>query len=141
MYLARALGNTWGVTKDVFTWTTNDLCGVNRDIIEHSLNVDSSFRKGSRDFGKCHFICPHGWPFGAIANHWSLCIFPICKVVATEVLMKTIYPGLHLIMQFMYPAKSFCIGVHTLASESPYKNTESNNSIGCQLMKVYLNVL
>jgi hypothetical protein len=30
--------------KDVFAWTTNDLCGVNRDIIEHSLNVDSSFR-------------------------------------------------------------------------------------------------
>jgi hypothetical protein len=30
--------------KDVFTWTTNDLCGVNRDVIEHSLNVDPSFR-------------------------------------------------------------------------------------------------
>jgi hypothetical protein len=30
--------------KDIFAWTTNDLCGVNRDIIEHPLNVDSSFR-------------------------------------------------------------------------------------------------
>jgi hypothetical protein len=30
--------------KDVFAWTTNDLCGVNRDIIEHLLNVDPSFR-------------------------------------------------------------------------------------------------
>jgi hypothetical protein len=30
--------------KDVFAWTTNDLCGFNRDIIEHSLNVDSPFR-------------------------------------------------------------------------------------------------
>jgi hypothetical protein len=30
--------------KDVFAWIDNDLCGVNRDIIEHSLNVDSSFR-------------------------------------------------------------------------------------------------
>jgi hypothetical protein len=30
--------------KDVFAWTTNDLCGVNRDVIEHSLNVDPSFR-------------------------------------------------------------------------------------------------
>jgi hypothetical protein len=29
--------------KYVFAWTTNDLCGVNRDIIEHSLNVDPSF--------------------------------------------------------------------------------------------------
>jgi hypothetical protein len=30
--------------KDVFAWITNNLYGVNRDIIEHSLNVDSSFR-------------------------------------------------------------------------------------------------
>jgi hypothetical protein len=30
--------------KDVFSWSANDLCGVNRDIIEHSLNVDPSFR-------------------------------------------------------------------------------------------------
>jgi hypothetical protein len=30
--------------KDVFAWIANDLCGVNRDVIEHSLNVDSSFR-------------------------------------------------------------------------------------------------
>jgi hypothetical protein len=30
--------------KDVFAWTANDLCGVNRDVIEHSLNVDLSFR-------------------------------------------------------------------------------------------------
>jgi hypothetical protein len=29
--------------KDVFAWTANDLCGVNRDVIEHSLNVDPSF--------------------------------------------------------------------------------------------------
>jgi hypothetical protein len=30
--------------KDVFVWLANDLCGVNRDVIEHSLNVDPSFR-------------------------------------------------------------------------------------------------
>jgi ribonuclease HI len=30
--------------KDVFAWITNDLCGVNRDVIEHSLNVDPSFK-------------------------------------------------------------------------------------------------
>jgi hypothetical protein len=30
--------------KDVFAWTTNEFCGVNREIIEHSLNVDPSFR-------------------------------------------------------------------------------------------------
>jgi hypothetical protein len=30
--------------KDVFAWIANDLCGVNRDVIEHSLNVNPSFR-------------------------------------------------------------------------------------------------
>jgi hypothetical protein len=30
--------------KDVFSWTAKDLCGVNIDVIEHSLNVDPSFR-------------------------------------------------------------------------------------------------
>jgi hypothetical protein len=31
--------------KDVFAWTANDLYGVNRDIIEHSLNVDLSLHQ------------------------------------------------------------------------------------------------
>jgi hypothetical protein len=30
--------------KDVFAWSSNDLCGVNRDIIEHSLIVDLIIR-------------------------------------------------------------------------------------------------
>jgi hypothetical protein len=30
--------------KDVFAWSANDLCGVNKDVIKHSLNVDPSFR-------------------------------------------------------------------------------------------------
>jgi hypothetical protein len=30
--------------KDVFAWLANDLCGVYRDVIEHSLNVDSAIR-------------------------------------------------------------------------------------------------
>jgi hypothetical protein len=30
--------------KDVFAWIANDLCGVNRDVIEHSLNVVPAFR-------------------------------------------------------------------------------------------------
>jgi hypothetical protein len=30
--------------KHVFAWSANDLCGVNRDVIEHSLNVDPSLR-------------------------------------------------------------------------------------------------
>jgi hypothetical protein len=32
------------INKDVFAWTANDHYGVNRDVIEHSLNVDPSFR-------------------------------------------------------------------------------------------------
>jgi hypothetical protein len=30
--------------KDIFAWSANDLCGVNRDVIEHSLNVDPAIR-------------------------------------------------------------------------------------------------
>jgi hypothetical protein len=30
--------------KDVFAWSANDQCGVNRGVIEHSLNVDPSIR-------------------------------------------------------------------------------------------------
>jgi hypothetical protein len=38
--------------KDVFAWTANDLCGVNRDVNEHSLNVDPSFRPRKQRFQK-----------------------------------------------------------------------------------------
>jgi hypothetical protein len=30
--------------KDVFAWSANDFCGVDRSIIEHALNVDPSSR-------------------------------------------------------------------------------------------------
>jgi hypothetical protein len=30
--------------KDVFAWLALDLCGVNRNIIEHSLNLDPTIR-------------------------------------------------------------------------------------------------
>jgi hypothetical protein len=38
--------------KDVFAWSANDLYGVNRDVIEHSLNVDPSFRPRKRRIQK-----------------------------------------------------------------------------------------
>jgi hypothetical protein len=45
--------------KDVFAWSANDLCCVNRDVIEHSLNVDpvvrlrkQKLRKRSDDIDK-----------------------------------------------------------------------------------------
>jgi hypothetical protein len=47
--------------KDVFAWSANDLCGVNRDVIEHSLNVDpfirprkQKLRKMSNDKAEMH---------------------------------------------------------------------------------------
>jgi hypothetical protein len=30
--------------NDVFAWSVNDLCGVNKDVIEHSLNIDPTVR-------------------------------------------------------------------------------------------------
>jgi hypothetical protein len=42
--------------KDVFAWSANDLCGVNRDVIEHSLNVDPSFRPRKQRLRKCLMI-------------------------------------------------------------------------------------
>jgi hypothetical protein len=30
--------------KDVFAWLANDLCGINRDVIEYSLDVDVTIR-------------------------------------------------------------------------------------------------
>jgi hypothetical protein len=30
--------------KDVFSWSANDLCGFNRDVIEHSNNVDPTIK-------------------------------------------------------------------------------------------------
>jgi hypothetical protein len=51
MTLLRFLFNN----KDVFAWTANDLCGVNRDIIEHSLNVDPSFRPRKQTLRKMFY--------------------------------------------------------------------------------------
>jgi hypothetical protein len=39
--------------KDVFAWSANDLYGVNRDIIEHSLNVDHLLDQENKGFGRC----------------------------------------------------------------------------------------
>ena len=38
--------------KDVFAWSANDLCGVNRDVIEHSLNVDPTVRPRKKKLRK-----------------------------------------------------------------------------------------
>jgi hypothetical protein len=38
--------------KDVFVWSANDLCGANRDVIEHSLNVDPAIRPRKKKLQK-----------------------------------------------------------------------------------------
>jgi hypothetical protein len=38
--------------NDVFAWSANDLCGVNRDVIEHSLNVDPAIRPSKQKLRK-----------------------------------------------------------------------------------------
>jgi hypothetical protein len=38
--------------KDVFAWSANDLCGVNKDVIEHSLNVDPTTRPRNQKLRK-----------------------------------------------------------------------------------------
>jgi hypothetical protein len=38
--------------NDVFSWSANDLCGINRDVIEHSLNVDPAIRPSKQKLQK-----------------------------------------------------------------------------------------
>jgi hypothetical protein len=38
--------------KNVFAWSANDLCDVNRDVIEHSLNVDPAIRPRKKKLQK-----------------------------------------------------------------------------------------
>jgi hypothetical protein len=38
--------------KDVFAWSANDLCGVNGDVIEHSLNVHPTIRPRKHELWK-----------------------------------------------------------------------------------------
>jgi hypothetical protein len=39
--------------KDVFAWSAKDLQGVDRDIIEHTLETDEKYPRQSRNSGKC----------------------------------------------------------------------------------------
>jgi hypothetical protein len=48
----KALLNFLFNNKDVFAWSANDICGVNRDVVEHSLNVDPTIRPRKQKFRK-----------------------------------------------------------------------------------------
>jgi hypothetical protein len=39
--------------KDVFTWLAKDLHGVDRDIIEHTLETNEKYTRKSRNSEKC----------------------------------------------------------------------------------------
>jgi hypothetical protein len=60
----------------------------------------------------------------------------VSEVVTTKILMKTIFSGLCLIVKLVHSAESFGIRVYSLATECPDEDTESNDSIRSQLMKI-----
>ena len=44
---------TLAKNKDVFTWSASDPKGVNRDIVQHSLDINLEQNQKSSDKGKC----------------------------------------------------------------------------------------
>jgi hypothetical protein len=46
--------------KDVFAWLANDLCGVNKDVIEHSLNVHLAIRPRKQKLRKMSDVKAEG---------------------------------------------------------------------------------
>jgi hypothetical protein len=39
--------------KDVSAWSAKDLQGVDREIIEHTLETDEKYFQKSKNFGRC----------------------------------------------------------------------------------------
>jgi hypothetical protein len=83
-------------------------------------------------------VCLVNRPLGMVPNHRSLRIFLKCKIIASKVFVQTICSCLGLVVEFMNSAESFNIGTLSLASESPYVDTEPDYSVWCHLMKMYL---
>jgi hypothetical protein len=86
------------------------------------------------------FTFPAGWPFCAVTENWSLRILVIHKIVATKIFMKTVCPGLCLVVQLMHSAECFGIWAHPLASEGPDEDAKPNNGVKGQLMKIYFEI-
>jgi hypothetical protein len=66
--------------KDVFAWSANYLCGVNRDVIEHSLNVDPSFRPRKQRLRKMSDDKYLEWLANTVMvkkvnGKWRMCIY------------------------------------------------------------------
>jgi hypothetical protein len=59
-------------------------------------------------------VGPASRPLGTIPNHWSLLVFSIGKVVASEVVMKAACSCFGLIVEFVHSVEPFCISTHSL---------------------------
>jgi hypothetical protein len=82
------------------------------------------------------FRLPACRPFASVADYRKLCGFPISKIIATKVIMQSIFSSLRLVVQLMNSTKVVGKRLHRLASEGPDINTKPNDSVRSQLMKV-----
>jgi hypothetical protein len=54
--------------------------------------------------------------------------------------MKTVYPGLRLVVQLVHSAERFGIWAHPMASEGPVEDAKPNNGVRGQLMNIYFEI-
>jgi hypothetical protein len=54
--------------------------------------------------------------------------------------MKTVYPGLCLVVQLVHSVECLGIWAHPLASEGPDEDAKPNNGVRGQLMKIYFEI-
>ena len=111
-----------GFSEGQFKWTLYKLF-----LIVINLDVEP-FR-----FSACR-------PLASIADDRKLCGFPIGKIIATKVIMQSIFSSLRLIMQLMNSTKAVGKRLHRLASEGPDIDAKPNDSVRSQLMKIYFEV-
>jgi hypothetical protein len=64
----------------------------------------------------------------------------IRKIVATKIFMKTVCPGLRLVVQLVHSAERFGIWAHPLPSEGPDEDAKPNDGVKGHLMKIYLEI-
>jgi hypothetical protein len=65
-----------------------------------------------------------------IADNWSLRIFAISKIIASEVFVQPIFSSFCLIMKLMSPAEAFGKRFCPLASKSLDVDAKSNDGVG-----------
>jgi hypothetical protein len=63
------------------------------------------------------------------------------KIITAEILVQSILSSLRLIVKFVHPAEGFGKRLRFLASKSPDKDVEPNDSVRSQLMKINFEIL